>query len=579
MRRILIAAFGLIPGLALIAAPAPAQQDPQPEETHALIERVPVHARHFMVAAAHPLAAQAGYEVLKRGGTAADAAVAVQAMLGLVEPQSSGLGGGAFALYWDAASGRLTTYDARETAPLAATPEYWLGDDGQPRRFFDAVPGGRSVGVPGTPMLMDRLHADHGRLDWAGLIDPARRVALDGFEVSPRMAASVGWAATRGLDRFARARDYFLPGGAPLAEGAILRNPDYADSLAALQKDRSAPFYTGDIARAIVAATTSAPVNPGLLTMADFARYRVVTRDPVCAAYRGLDVCGMGPPSSGGLTVGQILSMLSRFDLAARGPSADGFHLLAEASRLSFADRGLYMADADFVAVPEGLLNAGYLADRAALIDPVHDMGKAAPGEPPWKEGALWAPDVQPERTGTSHFVIVDGDGSVLSMTTTIETGFGSRLMVGGFLLNNELTDFSFRPTRDARPIANRVQGGKRPRSSMAPTIVLRDGRPVIATGSPGGSRIIGYVAQTLVAMIDWEMDPQAAADLPHVVNRNGATDVETDAPDAWADGLSAMGHDVKRRNMNSGIHTVVIGPEGLTGGADRRREGLVLGD
>lgn len=559
--------------------PAHAQDDPQPERTHALITRAPVHSQHFMVAAANPLAARAGYEVLKRGGTAADAAVAVQAMLGLVEPQSSGLGGGAFALYWDAGSGDLTSYDARETAPLAATPDYWLDAKGNPRKFFDAVPGGLSVGVPGTPMLMDRLHADHGRLDWAGLIEPARRTAESGFTVSPRMAASVAGAATRGLNRFKVARDYFMPGGLPVAAGTNLRNPAYAASLGALQQDRSAPFYSGRIARAIVAATTGAQENPGLLSMEDFARYRVIKRAPVCAPYRGRQVCGMGPPSSGGLTVGQILSLVAPFDLAARGPTADGFHVIAQASRLAFADRGLYMADADFVNMPEGLLDPTYMADRAALIDPTRDMGKARPGEPPWKEGALWAPEVQVERPGTSHFVIVDGDGSVLSMTTTIETGFGSRLIVGGFLLNNELTDFSFRPMRDGRPVANRVEGGKRPRSSMSPTIVMQAGRPVIATGSPGGSRIIGYVAQTLIAMIDWGMDPQAAADLPHVVNRNGATDVEDDAPQVWADGLAALGHDVKRRNMNSGIHTIVIGPDGLTGGADKRREGLVLGE
>ena len=551
-----------------------AQDRPQPEITHAIVERAAVTARTRMVVSAHPLATRAGLDILRAGGTAADAAVAVQAMLGLVEPQSSGLGGGAFALYWHAPTGVLTTYDARETAPAAATPAYWLKPDGTPVGFFEAVVGGRSVGVPGTPMLMDRLHADHGRLDWAALLQPAIDTARQGFVVTPRLSASVAAAAGRGLDAFDATRDYFLPGGVPLVAGKRLVNPAYADTLEAMQAHRSAPFYTGEIATRIVAAVTG---RGGLLTPDDFAAYAVKLRPPVCIGYRGHDVCGMGPPSSGGLTVEQILGQLAAFDMGG-APSAGAYHLLVEASKRAFADRGLYMADADFVAMPEGLLDRGYLALRAAGIDPERASGDAEPGAPPWKEGRALAPDTQVERPGTSQFVIVDDEGSVISMTTTIEAGFGSRLMVGGFLLNNELTDFAFRPEQGGLHVANRVEGGKRPRSSMAPTIVFRDGKPVIATGSPGGSRIIGYVVQTLVALIDWGMDPQAAADLPHVVNRNGATDVEEGADPALVDALAGLGHEVKVRNMNSGIHTVVIG-EGLTGGADRRREGLALGD
>lgn len=571
MRRVATAAL-----IALMAAvPAAVAQD-QPEETHAITERRAVVADHYMVATAHPLATEAGLSVLRAGGTAADAAVAVQAILGLVEPQSSGLGGGAFALYWDARAGRLTTYDARETAPAAATPDYWLKPDGTPMGFLEAVVGGRSVGVPGTPALMDRLHADHGRLDWAGLLEPARLTAVEGFTVTPRLSASVMRAADYGLARFPATRDYFFPGGVPIQTGTTLRNPAYAETLAAMQAERSVPFYTGRIAQAIVEAVT-APGRGGIMDREDLAPYTVRLRAPVCIGYRGLDVCGMGPPSSGGLTVGQILGQLDGFDLGS-APGAGAYHLLAEASKRAFADRGMYMADADFAAMPEGLLDRNYLASRAAGIDPARAGPKAAPGEPPWKEGRAYAPQVQAEGHGTSHFVIVDGEGSVISMTTTIEAGFGSRLMVGGFLLNNELTDFSFRPMRDGLPVANRVEGGKRPRSSMAPTIVFRDGKPVIATGSPGGSRIIGYVARTLIALIDWGLDPQAAADLPHVVNRNGATDVEEGANPALVEGLRALGHEVKLRNMNSGTHTVVIGAR-LEGGADRRREGLVAGD
>jgi gamma-glutamyltranspeptidase/glutathione hydrolase len=556
---------------------AMAQDAPvQPEDTVEVQPRVAVQAQGFMLASAHPLATDAGHRVLAAGGSAADAAVAVQAMLGLVEPQSSGLGGGAFALYWNASLGTLTTFDARERAPLAADGGYWLDAAGEPLGFWDAVIGGRSVGVPGTPMLLETLHAHYGRLPWGDLFEDAIATAEAGFPVSRRLAGAITEAD--GLDTFAETQAYFFDAdGAPLAEGAVLASPAYGRSLRLLADRGAAPFYTGAIARDIVASVQT-ETNPGLLTLEDMSAYTVVERPPVCIDYRGHEVCGMGPPSSGGLTVGQILGMLESFDLAALGPGEAATHLFLEASRLAFADRGLFMADSDFVDMPEGLLDRTYLAGRAGLIDAQTAMDGAVPGEPPWDDARLLAPDTERPRAGTSHFVIVDSHGDMISMTTTIESGFGSRVMTNGFLLNNELTDFSFVPEVDGALVANRVEGGKRPRSSMAPTIVLRDGSPVLLTGSPGGANIIPYVASSIIGVIDFGLDPQAAIDRPHAVNLNGPTRVEPGAEDLAA-ALSARGHEVETRDLNSGLHMIAIGPDAMTGAADKRREGAVLGD
>ncbi|MEM9640902.1 MAG: gamma-glutamyltransferase [Pseudomonadota bacterium] len=567
--------------LALGAGGALAQEAQQPEETLSIVSNSSVVAQDYMVAAANPLAAEAGRAVLDAGGSAADAAVAVQFMLNLVEPQSSGIGGGAFLLYWDNSAQELTTMDGRERAPLAAGPDYWLGPDGEPVGFWEAVIGGRSVGVPGTLKLLEQMHRAHGRTPWADLIAPTIALAEDGFEISPRLAGSIEGAVERDLAKFEATRAYFFEAdGSPKTAGTILKNPDFARTLRLIAEQGSDPFYFGAIAGDIVAAVRTED-NPGILTAEDLADYTVPVRPPVCIPYRSYEVCGMGPPTSGGLTVGQILGMLSTFDIPALGPSVTAYHHYIEAAKLAYADRGLYMADADFVEMPtEGLIDPLYLGSRAELIDPAAAMETAAPGEPPFKDGALWAPDTQRERPGTSHFVVVDRYGDMVSMTTTIETGFGSRVMTGGFLLNNELTDFSRAPEADGRPIANRVQGGKRPRSSMAPTMVFQNGEPVLLTGSPGGSRIINYVARSIVAILDWEMDPQAALDMGHVVNRNGATDLEegTDAEELAAD-LQALGHEVNVRNLNSGLHVILIRDGQLIGAADGRREGVALGD
>ncbi len=549
------------------------------EALAAKTQGAPTEANDWMVAAAHPLAVEAGAEVLRDGGTAADAMVAVQAVLGLVEPQSSGLGGGAFLVWYDAESGEVTTLDGRETAPLAATPRLFQDENGETLKFFEAVVGGRSVGVPGTPMLMEVAHRKWGRSQWPSLFLPAIRHAEIGFPVSPRMAASVARDAER-LASHPVTAGYFLPGGTPLAEGEILFNMDYAKSLRLMAAQGAAPFYTGEIAADIVGAVQDAN-NPGVLNAVDLALYQVKERPAVCVEYQAHDVCGMGPPSSGGLTVGQILGLVQPYDIAGLGPdSADAWRLIGDASRLAFADRGRYMADSDYVPVPStGLLAADYLAERAKLLDGAVALESVEPGAPEFDHALHYADGESFAQPSTSHISIVDSYGNALSMTTTIENGFGSRVMTNGFLLNNELTDFSFRSHRDGVPVANRVEPGKRPRSSMAPTIVLKDGKPTLVVGSPGGSRIIGYVAKTIIAHLDWGMDVQQAIDLPHLVNRFGTYDIEAEsAAMEFGEPLTGMGYKVNARDLNSGLHAITVG-DSLQGGADNRREGLAYGE
>jgi len=540
----------------------------------------PVLAQDWMVVAAHPLAVEAGADVLAAGGTAADAMVAVQAVLGLVEPQSSGLGGGGFLLWHDAAMGALTTLDGREMAPLAATPRLFQNEAGEPLAFFDAVVGGRSVGTPGTPALMAEAHRRWGKRDWGGLLEPAIRLAENGFAVSPRLAMLVAGDAER-LALHPETAAYFLPGGTPLVEGEVLRNPAYAQTLRVLAEQGADGFYTGAVAESIVAAVQGAAGNPGGLDMVDLAIYRVKERAPVCALYRGHEVCGMGPPSSGGLAVGQILGLLEGFDLAALGPdNPESWRLIGDASRLAFADRGRYVADSDFVPVPvQGMLAPTYLRGRAALLLGDDALPEVGPGTPEFDHTLHRADGATREQASTTHVSIVDGFGNVLSMTSTIENAFGARVMAGGFLLNNQLTDFSFRSHADGVPVANRVEPGKRPRSSMAPTIVYRDGAPVLAIGSPGGSSIIGYVAQALIAHLDWGMDVQRALAMGHALNRFGVYDLEAGTPaEALATPLQALGFEVVIGAQTSGLHAIAIDEGGLQGGADPRREGVALG-
>ncbi|MDA7963934.1 gamma-glutamyltransferase [Ruegeria sp.] len=588
---LLTTAIAATPALAQETADAVSPEAPTEGQVQGLTDQViaaleakangvPVEAENWMVAAANPLAVEAGARVLRAGGSAADAMVAVQVVLGLVEPQSSGLGGGAFLVWYDAASETLTTLDGRETAPLEATPRLFQDENGEPLKFFDAVVGGLSVGTPGTPALLEEAHRRWGRSPWPSLFVDGIQLADEGFLVSPRLAGLVERDAER-LSRFPATAAYFLPDGQPLAQGQRLTNPAYAETLRTLATEGSAGFYGGDIAAGIVNTVRTAPGNPGVLSVTDLALYQVIEREPVCAAYRAYEVCGMGPPSSGALTVGQILGMVQGYDLPAMGPdSPEAWRLIGDASRLAFADRGRYMADSDFVPMPtEGLVDPDYLAQRGSLLSEGGALVDIAPGNPEFDHASNWADDVSLELPSTSHISIVDAYGNVLSMTTTIENGFGSRLMTNGFLLNNELTDFSFRTHSDGVPIANRLEPGKRPRSSMSPTIVLQDGVPVLAIGSPGGSRIIGYVAKSIIAWADWGMNIQEAVMLPHLVNRFGTYDLELDtAAEGHSDALIAMGFEVNPRDLTSGLHAIEIG-EVLKGAADHRREGIALGD
>jgi len=569
--------------LAMLSIPALAQ-DRQPEDGTSIQRHNLATAKRHMVAAAHPDAVAAGLQMLRAGGSAADAVVAVQLVLNLVEPQSSGIGGGAFLLHHDGATNELIAYDGRESAPAAATEKLFLRIDDSPMKFFDAVVGGRAVGTPGTVALLAAVHKAHGRLPWARLFEPASKLAEKGFTVNARLAGMLQGARGERLRTYGPATAYFFPGGIPLKAGDIVTNKPFAETLRAIAGQGPGAFYTGPIARDIAATVRGAAGNPGLLSEADLAAYRVIERTPICHPYRDHRVCGMGPPSSGALTVGQILGILEHFDLPGLGPrSTDSWHLIAEASKLAFADRGRYIADADFVPVPvKGLLDPAYLTARAQMISRDKTLSTpAAAGNPPWRGGSRFAPDASQGRPGTSHISIVDGDGNAISMTTTIEGAFGSQMMVRGFLLNNELTDFSFPPALYNRSIANRVEPGKRPRSSMAPTMVFDStGKLELVIGSPGGSRIIGYVAQTLVAVLDWGLDIQAAIDLGHVVNRNGVTDFEAGTKALLLEpGLAARGHETRRRDLNSGLHGIAVTKDGLQGGADPRREGVARGD
>ncbi len=540
-----------------------------------------VKAENWMVAVANPHAAEAAADILREGGSAVDAAIAAQAMLGLVEPQSSGLGGGAFVVYFDTKTGELVTLDGRETAPLAATPKLFQNENGEPLKFFSAVVGGRSVGTPGTPALMKHMHEKWGKRSWGELLQPAIDTAMKGFRVSPRLAGLVALDKAR-LATSTSAATYFLPDGKPVQSGDVLVNEPYAKTLQSLQSGIH-EFYSGQIAKNIVAAVNNHPSNPGVLSLQDFETYAIKTREPVCAPFLGRNVCGMGPPSSGALTVGQILSLSENANIGLHPPNhPNAWRIMGDAARLAFADRGRYMADSDYVPMPtKGLLKPDYIKTRSALLGTEKALTEVAPGEPEWDHAFLQGDDVSLELPSTSHLSIVDVDGNAISMTTTIENAFGARLMVDGFLLNNELTDFSFKSHSDGKPIANRVEPGKRPRSSMSPTIVMKDGKPELILGSPGGSRIIGYVAKTIIAKYQWNMNIQAAINMPHLVNRFGTYDVEvgTDA-EKLVPALERMGFEVNTRALNSGLHAIAINEDGtLEGGADPRREGIVLGE
>ncbi|MCM2380093.1 gamma-glutamyltransferase [Pseudomonas marginalis] len=558
------------------------------------------HAERHMAAAANPLAAEAGREMLRQGGSAIDAAIAMQAVLTLVEPQSSGIGGGAFIMLWDGKS--VHAYDGRETAPAGATERLFLKADGKPMAFPDAQVGGRSVGTPGVLRALEMAHKKTGQLQWAKLFEPAIRLSENGFAISARLHSLI--AADRYIAQSPEMAAYFLNAdGTPKATGTLLKNPALAEVFKRIAKEGPDALYHGSIAEEI-ASKVQRHRNAGSLSVADLKGYTAKERTPLCTDYQQWKVCGMPPPSSGGVAIAQILGTLQALQAqdpslaiaamqpvkspspAGLEPTPEAVHLLAEAGRLAFADRALYVADSDFVPVPvAGLVAPDYLAKRAALISE-RSMGIAKPGTPEGIQVA-YAPDRSPLRISTSQVVAVDDQGGAVSMTTTVEAAFGSHVMVQGFLLNNQMTDFSFIPEEDGQPVANRVEPGKRPRSAMAPTLVFdrKSGELLATVGSPGGSQIIEYVSKSLVAMLDWKLDPQAAISLPNFGSRNGATELETGMfSPALKQALKDKGHMLSEIDMTSGIQAIVRtrdaqGKVSLSGGADPRREGEAVGD
>lgn len=560
-----------------MAASAVQASRDDPEKTVITRQLTVVTGQQYMVAAANPHAVSAGQKILAAGGSAIDAAVAVQTTLGLVEPQSSGIGGGAFIMYWSAAEQKLYTLDARETAPAMASHDQFYVD-GKPLTWREAIVGGMSVGVPGVIKGLEVAHKRFGSLPWSSLFAHPIDLAERGFEVSPRLANLVAMKLHPGLTEISPGKEYFYPQGEPIAAGAILRNPEYAATLSAIAAAGSDAFYRGELAKQLVDTVRESPINPGRLRLEDLADYQPVWREPLCGPYRVYTVCGMMPPSSGGLAVMQIMGMLEHFTLADYAPGdADLWHLYSQASRVAFADRERYAADADFVDIPlDALLAPDYLAARANSFDLNKDMGKASALtlNPTYS----YASDDSFSLPSTSHLVIIDAEGNAVSMTTSIEMAFGSSLMVGGFLLNNQLTDFSLSYEKDGVLVANRVEANKRPRSSMAPTMVFKDEKPILLVGSPGGTRIINYVAKTLVAYLDLGLDIQAAVDLANVSHTNGNALMleQGKVSDEMVEALRKKGHQVQVRDMNSGVHAIAIEGNTFLGAADPRREGAV---
>jgi gamma-glutamyltranspeptidase/glutathione hydrolase len=588
--------------LALAACHTPVNEQPPAPELGSgyRTDLATQHAERHMAAAANPLAAEAGREMLRQGGSAIDAAIAMQAVLTLVEPQSSGIGGGAFIMLWDGKN--VHAYDGRETATAGATERLFLNADGTPMAFTDAQIGGRSVGTPGVLRALEMAHKKTGRLQWAKLFEPAIRLSEQGFAISPRLHRLI--AADRFIAQSPEMAAYFLNAdGSPKATGTLLKNPALAAVFKRIAQEGPDALYHGPIADEI-ARTVQGNRNAGSLSQADLKGYTAKEREPLCTDYKRWKICGMPPPSSGGIAVAQILGTLQALEArdprlaiapmtpikspspAGLEPMPEAVHLIAEAGRLAFADRALYVADSDFTPVPvAGLVAPNYLAQRASLIGE-RSMGIAKPGRPAGIQVA-YAPDRSPLRISTSQVVAVDDLGGAVSMTTTVEAAFGSHVMVQGFLLNNQMTDFSFIPEENGQPVANRVQPGKRPRSAMAPTLVFdrQSGELLATVGSPGGSQIIEYVSKSLVAMLDWNLDPQAAISLPNFGSRNGATELEAGLfSTGLKQALKDKGHALSEIDMTSGIQAIVRtrdaeGKVSLSGGADPRREGEALGD
>lgn len=551
----------------------------EPEAATGYIEKKAFEAQEYMVVAANPYASWAGKNILEKGGSAIDAAVAVQAMLSLVEPQSSGIGGGAFILYWDNKNKVLHTFDGREIAPTSVN-SHWFMKGNSPMRWIDAVVGGKSVGVPGAVKALEMAQSEFGKLPWNTLFDDTITTAEEGFKVSPRLAKLVALDYHPGLKTFPASSVYFFPAGNPLQEGVSKKNRKLAKTLRGIAEKGSDYLLKGEVAQKIVDAVNSAEINPGQMTLEDLASYEPVKREPVCGLYHEKRICGMAPPSSGGVNVYQILKMLEGFDLSKYSPDSVEFaNLYTQASAMSYADREKFIADSDFTNLPfAAMINTAYLERRAQNIDVDKKWRRARAGNPYAEANVALGKSM--ELPNTSHVSIVDKEGNAVSMTTSIEFMFGSGIMVEGFLLNNQLTDFSFSPTKDRFPVPNRVEPGKRPRSAMSPTMVFdKEGNLEVVVGSPGGSRIVSYVAQTLIGVIDFDLDIQQAINMPKITNRNDYTALEKGTPIANLEGaLTELGHNVKVVDLNSGLHGIQFKSGKLIGGADPRREGIAVG-
>lgn len=556
------------------------REDREPEANTGYSQKKAFYAKDYMITAANPYASWVGKQVIKRGGNAIDAAVAIQAMLTLVEPQSSGIGGGSFILYWDNKNKRLHTFDGRETAPDAAN-SYLFIKDKKTIPWREAVVGGRSVGVPGTVKALEMAHKEFGKLAWNQLFNETIDTARNGFQVSARLEKLIAMDIHPGLKEFHDTKKYFHPHGEALKEGTMRKNINLGKVLFGLSEGGADYFYKGALAEQIAKAVQQSTINPGLLRASDINKYEAIKRDPVCGGYKEYKICGMAPPASGGIAVYQILKLLEESKLEQYKPNQlEAVHLIAQASGQAFADRDAYIGDPDFTHLPFGaLINSTYLQKRAKLIDLDKKLKKARPGSA--YSTAFIQVDNAFDLPNTSHVSIVDKEGNAVSMTSSIEYAFGSGLMVEGFLLNNQLTDFAFMPNRGRYKALNRVEPGKRPRSAMSPTMVFdKNGELLVVIGSPGGSRIISYVAQTLIGILDWKLNVQEAINLPKITNRNDYTALESGTSAVTLkEGLEKLGHKVKVIDLNSGLHGVMIDGKQLVGGADPRREGVAVGD
>ena len=579
MKKLVLATLTVFAFSSFAQTANPVREDREPEADTGKTVKKAFESKEYMVVAANPYASWAGKQILEKGGSAIDAAIAIQAMLTLVEPQSSGIGGGAFILYWDNKNKKLHTFDGRETAPQKATP-YIFVEDGEPMRWIDAVVGGKAVGVPGVLKALEMAHKEFGKLKWRDLFEDAISTSRQGFTVSPRLEMLIKLDIHPGLNNFVNSQNYFKPNGVPLKQDSIQKNEVLANTLLKIAHHGTEYFYKGELAEKIAEAARTTIINPGFMTADDLARYEAKKRPPICGTYRSKKICGMAPPSSGGISVYQILKMLEQYELKKYGPSSKEFiHLFSQSSALAFADRNQYVADTDFTNLPAvSLINSAYLSERAQRVGLDKPFTKAEAGKP--YMNVMVGDDQTSELPSTSHFSIVDKDGNAISMTTSIEFMFGSGVMVEGFLLNNQLTDFSLSPSKNGYQALNRVEPNKRPRSSMSPTMLFNaEGDLELIIGSPGGSRIIDYVAQTIINVVDFDMDIQEAINAPRTTNRNDYTALEkgTILPKLQVE-LEMQGHDVRVLDLNSGLHGIQLIDGKLIGGADPRREGVAVG-